>query len=85
MYFTPEILLNHVLEDLRKPKAPNRNISNHTSEEYGDVNKKKEIFHFMLFSTLGHISRAETKTHNLTHEIDWISSANSFFKDKYSF
>jgi hypothetical protein len=23
MYFTPEILLNHVLEDLRKPKAPN--------------------------------------------------------------
>ncbi|KAL5666436.1 hypothetical protein ACJX0J_026544, partial [Zea mays] len=27
---------------------------NHTSEEYGDVNKKKEIFHFMLFSTLGH-------------------------------
>jgi hypothetical protein len=24
MYFTPEILLNHVLEDLRKPKAPNK-------------------------------------------------------------
>jgi hypothetical protein len=23
MYFTPEILLNHVLEDLWKPKAPN--------------------------------------------------------------
>jgi hypothetical protein len=24
MYYTPEILLNHVFEDLRKPKAPNR-------------------------------------------------------------
>jgi hypothetical protein len=24
MYFTPETLLNHVFEDLRKPKAPNR-------------------------------------------------------------
>jgi hypothetical protein len=23
MYYTPEILLNHVFEDLRKPKAPN--------------------------------------------------------------
>jgi hypothetical protein len=23
MYFTPETLLNHVFEDLRKPKAPN--------------------------------------------------------------
>jgi hypothetical protein len=25
MYFTPETLLNHVFEDLRKPKAPNNN------------------------------------------------------------
>jgi hypothetical protein len=24
MYFTPETLLNHVFEDLRKPKAPNK-------------------------------------------------------------
>jgi hypothetical protein len=24
MYFTPKTLLNHVVEDLRKPKAPNR-------------------------------------------------------------
>jgi hypothetical protein len=23
MYFTPKTLLNHVFEDLRKPKAPN--------------------------------------------------------------
>jgi hypothetical protein len=23
MYHTPEILLNHIFEDLRKPKAPN--------------------------------------------------------------
>jgi hypothetical protein len=23
MYYTPEILLNHVFEDLQKPKAPN--------------------------------------------------------------
>jgi hypothetical protein len=23
MYFTPETLLNHVFEDLRKPKVPN--------------------------------------------------------------
>jgi hypothetical protein len=23
MYFTPETLLNHTFEDLRKPKAPN--------------------------------------------------------------
>jgi hypothetical protein len=27
MYFTPEILLNHVLEDLRKPKAPNKYVN----------------------------------------------------------
>jgi hypothetical protein len=26
MYHTPETLLNHVFEDLRKPKAPNREI-----------------------------------------------------------
>jgi hypothetical protein len=26
MYYTPEILLNHVFEDLRNPKAPNRVI-----------------------------------------------------------
>ena len=25
MYYTPEILLNHVFEDLWKTKAPNRN------------------------------------------------------------
>jgi hypothetical protein len=25
MYYTPETLLNHVFEDLRKPKAPNSN------------------------------------------------------------
>jgi hypothetical protein len=25
MYHTPETLLNHVFEDLRKPKAPNSN------------------------------------------------------------
>jgi hypothetical protein len=29
MYHTPETLLNHVFEDLRKPKAPN-NIACHT-------------------------------------------------------
>jgi hypothetical protein len=28
MYFTPETLLNHVFEDLRKPKAPNSNTLN---------------------------------------------------------
>jgi hypothetical protein len=27
MYFTPETLLNHVFEDLRKPKAPNTNVT----------------------------------------------------------
>jgi hypothetical protein len=26
MYFTPETLLNHVFEDLRKPKAPNNRL-----------------------------------------------------------
>jgi hypothetical protein len=26
MYHTPETLLNHVFEDLRKPKAPNTPI-----------------------------------------------------------
>jgi hypothetical protein len=26
MYYTPETLLNHVFEDLRKPKAPNNVI-----------------------------------------------------------
>jgi hypothetical protein len=26
MYHTPETLLNHVFEDLRKPKAPNNGI-----------------------------------------------------------
>jgi hypothetical protein len=27
MYYTPEILLNHVFEDLRKTKAPNRQFT----------------------------------------------------------
>jgi hypothetical protein len=27
MYHTPETLLNHVFEDLRKPKAPNRDLA----------------------------------------------------------
>jgi hypothetical protein len=27
MYHTPETLLNHVFEDLRKPKAPNSSPS----------------------------------------------------------
>jgi hypothetical protein len=27
MYYTPETLLNHVFEDLRKPKAPNTQVS----------------------------------------------------------
>jgi hypothetical protein len=26
MNYTPETLLNHVFEDLRKPKAPNRKV-----------------------------------------------------------
>jgi hypothetical protein len=26
MYYTPETLLNHVFEDLRKPKAPNKDL-----------------------------------------------------------
>jgi hypothetical protein len=26
MYYTPETLLNHVFEDLRKPKAPNTDL-----------------------------------------------------------
>jgi hypothetical protein len=26
MYYTLETLLNHVFEDLRKPKAPNKNV-----------------------------------------------------------
>jgi hypothetical protein len=34
MYYTPETLLNRVFEDLRKPKAPNRNI------------KPKALIHF---------------------------------------
>jgi hypothetical protein len=28
MYHTPETLLNHVFEDLRKPKAPNNKNGN---------------------------------------------------------
>jgi hypothetical protein len=28
MYYTPETLLNHVFEDLRKPKAPNKDTNN---------------------------------------------------------
>jgi hypothetical protein len=27
MYFTPETLLSHVFEDLRKPKAPNNQLA----------------------------------------------------------
>jgi hypothetical protein len=30
MYYTPETLLNHVFEDLRKPKAPNN--TNHSNQ-----------------------------------------------------
>ena len=32
MYHTPETLLNHVFEDLRKPKAPNSNAQASTSQ-----------------------------------------------------
>jgi hypothetical protein len=33
MYYTPETLLNHVFEDLWKPKAPNR-LLNEAAEKF---------------------------------------------------
>jgi hypothetical protein len=33
MYHTPETLLNHVFEDLRKPKAPNKQVFSATVSE----------------------------------------------------
>ena len=48
MYYTPETLLNHVFEDLRKPKAPNRQFF--TFFYFQSVS----IFNFnMLFVFLG--------------------------------
>jgi hypothetical protein len=48
MYYTPETLLNHVFEDLRKPKAPNRIIGEifvgYFEEDFGD-----NIDHYILF------------------------------------
>jgi hypothetical protein len=35
MYFSPEALLNHVFEDLRKSKAPNRGIDSTNSWRHG--------------------------------------------------
>jgi hypothetical protein len=48
MYYTPETLLNHVFEDLRKPKAPNRITGEifvgYFEEDFGD-----NIDHYILF------------------------------------
>jgi hypothetical protein len=46
MYYTPETLLNHVFEDLQKPKAPNRlgfqkGTKNITSQKTSTFNKEK--------------------------------------------
>jgi hypothetical protein len=35
MYYTPETLLNHAFEDLRKPKAPNRSEAAHNMKKHG--------------------------------------------------
>jgi hypothetical protein len=34
MYYTPETLLNHVFEDLRKPKAPNTTLGDMRWEKW---------------------------------------------------
>jgi hypothetical protein len=52
MYFTPETLLNHVFEDLRKPKAPNNNIQ-HSPYAKLKENLTKRAFTFQKHYTQG--------------------------------
>jgi hypothetical protein len=43
MYHTPETLLNHVFEDLPKPKAPNSRCLDFTEDEQGTIWLKNMI------------------------------------------
>jgi hypothetical protein len=37
MYYAPETLLNHVFEDVRKPKAPNKQIHFYIGREHSSA------------------------------------------------
>jgi hypothetical protein len=52
MYFTPETLLNHVFEDLRKPKAPNIRITLTISWSSHLVLPRLRTWFTMVFSWL---------------------------------
>jgi hypothetical protein len=43
MYFTPETLLNHVFEDLRKPKAPNKGLRGYSSTSTKEERKDASV------------------------------------------
>jgi hypothetical protein len=43
MYYTPETLLNHVFEDLRKPKAPNTKVYRVFNKSSGLVEVSSDV------------------------------------------
>jgi hypothetical protein len=49
MYYTPETLLNHVFEDLRKPKAPNRTHDAALHFGYTDSSNQTPHTFFMVY------------------------------------
>jgi hypothetical protein len=57
-YFTWKTLSNHVFEDLRKPKAPNRGITNKGDIEiaYLSTNRESVLFVFFELLFLGSLS-----------------------------
>jgi hypothetical protein len=67
MYYTPETLLNHVFEDLRKPKAPNTAIGTHIQETALGARKRSAPDFFAKIRTLvisaSFSTRAETHLH----------------------
>jgi hypothetical protein len=68
MYYTPETLLNHVFEDLRKPKAPN-------NQQSGDI----EIAYVSTKEQLSDIftKPLDEKTFTkLRHEVNILDSRN---------
>jgi hypothetical protein len=50
MYYTPEILLNHVFEDLRKTKAPNNILARFVNEPARELNELSHSSNTKLYA-----------------------------------
>jgi transposase InsO family protein len=72
MYYTPETLLNHVFEDLRKTKAPNNRVcsacqvekqvgSHHPHKNIMTTDRPLELLHMDLFGPIAYIGICGSK------------------------